>query len=1192
MSTGVPRHRRHVVELTSPLAAEVTRTGGKGAGLARLMAEGFRVPAGFVVTTEAFRTSTQNLEQRIDDSLTGRDSPDADAEASERIQRLFAEAAIPAEVAAEIVEAYERLGNSGVPVAVRSSSVAEDTEAASFAGQQDTYLWIRGADELLGHVMRCWASLFTPRAIAYRRRFGVPLGDIAMAVVVQEMVPAECAGVMMTLEPTTGNGDDVYIESAFGLGETVVRGDVSPDCFIVDKRRGRIRSKLIGSKAEAHRFDETSGTVRRVRVSGEEANNPTLSDDEILHLARLAVQAQRRFGGHLELEWAVGLRPGVGREIFLLQCRPETVWSKRPSADIPPPDDLVDPLMDTSTPNLHWSRSNVGEAVPGVLTPLNWSIWGGVGERSVRESGYAVGALSAGEARMPEDPDERAVRVFHGRYTVNVEFVAQLGDRLPGVTAQDIVTSILGGVPATMRFSPTRRRYPIVAWKAGRIFLTYPRVASRLARDYDDWWRQSIDAAAYLDRSDAVELLREGVRRIGEALTLQTTGLLVVIQPVYELLERIAASAGTGDVAELSGSGHSEIAVISDIWRVSRGMSTIDDLKRKHGFHGPLEGEIASRVWRQDDTPLRRMVEHYGNKADSENPARAESERARRREQSTHAILATFPIRHRLLVRLALRLGRTRMPLRGLVKRSFLQALDVSRAAACRLGELLVADGVLDTVDDVFFLDIDELMTSQNSNLKARVAQRRRYWHQHKAVVVPGEWTGIPEVRRKDAEERHSDSLAGVGVSPGLVEGRARVLMEPDFVEVEPGEILVAPHTDPSWSSVMFISSGLVVDIGGALSHAAVVARELGIPCVVNTRTGTRDIKTGDLIRVDGARGTVDVIAADQPITVAEAVVHTPRRSTRSEAGSGSMKDIEARTNTGQWGFLAEPVHSQVPPDALLTSSASWRDNAFLAFWDVGNAVFGTVHVSTSPNSDGRRARCSVLAGGRQAEVVEELEPGSFTSKSIHFDMEGARIAVKSDGLDVDMVMAPRFVAVDYQSGAIPELVPGHGLRHFEQGAHVSGEIRVGDVTLAIDGHGYRDRTWGPRDESAAMPEYAAVLACMPEFNVSLAKFRHNDGAIRSGGYLLHEDRTEAVSDVEFVRDARGLIDGASATRRDGRTIRFRMRRTRGGFWLPMGVGGPPPTMSAYDDSVDIWIEDSPVQRGAGFTEQGVVRRL
>lgn len=304
------------------------------------------------------------------------------------------------------------------------------------------------------------------------------------------------------------------------------------------------------------------------------------------------------------------------------------------------------------------------------------------------------------------------------------------------------------------------------------------------------------------------------------------------------------------------------------------------------------------------------------------------------------------------------------------------------------------------------------------------------------------------------------------------------------------------------------------------------------------------------------------------------------------------MKDMEARTNAVQWGFLAEPVHSQVPPDAMLTSSTPWRDNAFLAFWDVGNAVFGTVHVSTSPNSEGQRARCSVIAGGRQAEVVEDLEPGAFKSKSIHFDVEGARIAVKSDGLDVEMVMAPRFVAVDYQSGAIPELVPGHGLRHFEQGAHVRGEIRVGDVTLVIDGHGYRDRTWGPRDESAVMPEYAAVLACMPGFNLSLAKFRHNDGAVRSVGYLLHADRTEPLSDVEFVRDARGLIDGASATRLDGHTIRFRMRRTRGGFWLPMGVGGPPPTMSAYDDSVDIWIEHLPAARGAGFTEQGIVRRL
>ncbi len=304
------------------------------------------------------------------------------------------------------------------------------------------------------------------------------------------------------------------------------------------------------------------------------------------------------------------------------------------------------------------------------------------------------------------------------------------------------------------------------------------------------------------------------------------------------------------------------------------------------------------------------------------------------------------------------------------------------------------------------------------------------------------------------------------------------------------------------------------------------------------------------------------------------------------------MTDAKAGTDSAQWGLLAEPAHERVPPDAMLASAAPWRDNAFLAFWDADRAVFGTVHVSTSPNAEGRRARCSVIAGGRQAEIVEDLDAGTFTSNSIVFDMKDAQITVNSSELDVDLVMAPRFAAVDYQSGAIPEHVPGQGLCHFEQGAHVRGEVRIGDLTLVIDGHGYRDRTWGPRNESAVMPEYAAVLACLPEFNLSLAKFRHNDDTVRSVGYLLHADRTEPMSDVEFLRDASGLINGASATRQDGRGISFRMRRARGGFWLPMGVGGPPPTMSAYDDSVDIWIEDSPAQRGAGFTEQGIVRRL
>ncbi|MCX2930668.1 PEP-utilizing enzyme [Mycobacterium sp. CVI_P3] len=847
---------------------DISCVGGKGAGLSRLIAAGFHVPPGFVVTTAAFRATTSALEQQVATIVGLADSPESDARASEQIETLLASSGMSAEISAEIREAYLHLGSGeNIPVAVRSSAVAEDTADASFAGQQDTYLWVTGAEQVVEHVIACWASVFTPRAIAYRRRFGVPLENTAMAVVVQEMVVAECAGVMMTLEPTTGDPNRVYIEAAFGLGESVVRGEVSPDCFTVDKSRQRIRSKVIGSKAVAYQFDTDGGEVRMMPVSPGRAAHSALSDDEIRELSGLSIRAENNFGEHLEMEWAIGPGRGQDRVVYLLQCRAETVWSKRSVTDRGDAHWLQDPLMSSSAPNLHWTRTNVGEAIPGVLTPLNWSIWAGVGEHSVRASGRAIGALTPAESRMPERPDDHVVRVFHGRYTANVDFIARMGDRLPGVSAEEIVATILGQVPADMVFQPTRRRYPIVAWKMGGVFLRYPRRARALARDYDQWWAQSIATAPELDADGAAALFREGVLRTEAALTLQTTGLLAVIQPLFGILQKIVDKAGFGDVAELSGSGHAEIAVISDMWEVSRGRLTLDEFKRRHGFHGPLEGEIASQVWREDDAPLVKLIEQYTQRPDDQDPARAEDARATDRTRIARKVLNTFPFRSRPVIMLAMELGRRRLPLRGVAKRSFLQGLDVSRAAARRLGVLLVADGALDAIDDVFFLDIDELCNGHASDLRSRVATRRIYWEQHKKLVVPGDWVGIPEVKRLEAASSDATLLTGVGVSPGVVEGRARVLMEPDFTVVEPDEILVAPHTDPSWSSVMFISRALVVDIGGALSHTAVVARELKIPCVVNTCTGTRDLRTGDLIRVDGGHGTVDILERGQQPT-------------------------------------------------------------------------------------------------------------------------------------------------------------------------------------------------------------------------------------------------------------------------------------------------------------------------------------
>jgi pyruvate,water dikinase len=203
-------------------------------------------------------------------------------------------------------------------------------------------------------------------------------------------------------------------------------------------------------------------------------------------------------------------------------------------------------------------------------------------------------------------------------------------------------------------------------------------------------------------------------------------------------------------------------------------------------------------------------------------------------------------------------LAAKRIPMRGVGKRSFLQGIDGTRAAARRLGQLLAADGLLENPDDAFYLTWRELMLGPPPDARELVALRRARRAEYQALVLPGSWTGTPVPIPASTEA--VDTVSGIAASGGVVEGRVRVLLSPDFDEVEPDEILVAPTTDPSWSSVMFISAALVVDIGSALSHAAVVARELGLPCVVNTRSGTRDLRTGDLVRVDGDAGTVTVL--------------------------------------------------------------------------------------------------------------------------------------------------------------------------------------------------------------------------------------------------------------------------------------------------------------------------------------------
>ena len=275
--------------------------GGKAVGLGRLLREGMRVPPGFVVTTAAYRARPPTL-------------PD------------------------EIAAAYSRLcGSSAQPVAIRSSATAEDLADASFAGQQETYLWILGAEQVVQHVERCWASLFSPQATAYRAHRNLDVQDLAMGVVVQRMVPAEAAGVMLTIDPVNGDPSQIAIEAAYGLGAAVVNGEVTPDRFGIDKVTLEIRARALARKPVAYRFEPSVQGIRLQPVPDAEQAEPCLTDPEIVELASLGKRLERALGAAQDIEWAIA----PGREIFLLQTRPETVWSQKPRPPLTSPGSTI-----------------------------------------------------------------------------------------------------------------------------------------------------------------------------------------------------------------------------------------------------------------------------------------------------------------------------------------------------------------------------------------------------------------------------------------------------------------------------------------------------------------------------------------------------------------------------------------------------------------------------------------------------------------------------------------------------------------------------------------------------------------------------------------------------------------------------------------------------------------------------------
>lgn len=523
----------------------------------------------------------------------------------------------------------------------------------------------------------------------------------------------------------------------------------------------------------------------------------------------------------------------------------------------------LDVLHSRTRPDRAWSRGNIGEALPGLFTPLAWSVAGPAVDRGVRGGFRSIGVLSAREVfSSPDDPDLNISTIFYGYSASNLAVFRGFADRMPGVSAGKIERQLLGTVRPEVADAPTRRYYPRIAVKMPLGVALAPSRLRRARRYGHRWWADRLAELPGADLSAALAVLDAAERRFAHVMVLHTV-VSMVASGLYEQLQALTEAARCSqhlpDLVTGYG-GMEETRISALLWQVSRGATGLDEFLAEFGFHGPSAGQLASRMWREDPAPLHVLLTRLTAMSDTEAPRERERGQRARRTAAEATLLAGLPPLARLRARLMLRLARTFVPARETGKAGWLQMLDVARAACRRIGELHAAEGLIDTGDDVFFLVRGEL-AAPGADARARVAERRAAHRRCALLHVPFWWTGnltLDEVTPAEADR--PTRLSGLGAYGGRVEGNAVVAQDPADLDLGPDDVLVCHTTDPAWIPHFLTAAAVVIEVGGAMSHGVIAARELGVVCVVGIGDATRTIRDGDRIRVDGTSGTVEIL--------------------------------------------------------------------------------------------------------------------------------------------------------------------------------------------------------------------------------------------------------------------------------------------------------------------------------------------
>ncbi len=858
---------RYIVPLTGDLGFGRPILGGKGHNLQRLVHENFHVPGSFVITTEAYREVLRGL-VRAERTWKG----------IEEFGKAVSAVALPAQVEAEIVRAAEALKTiTGGALVVRSSATSEDHAQGSMAGQAASFMNILTEEELLDSVRRCWASLFGREGLTYRSRHPGTADLPEMAVVVQQLVPAHRAGVIFTQDPVSGDADRLIVSASWGLGETVVAGRAS-DTVAIDRRSGAILEAEIANKTEQQLPRPEGGTVVET-VPPLDAKRPVVDELFAKRLHELALRVERVFGVPQDIEWAEW-----GGRLYLLQARPVTAGT-RPRRTV-------------------WSNTNVGEALPGVGTPFTWGFI-----RSFSRKGL-VHAFKGLGCKVPEEYP--IVGNIRGRIYMNLSEFMSVSSQVPFVTP-DTLQRLAGGggseaLPGTYEALPRTRflmRFPLTAVTQLLARTITPARIALWSQRFKAFSREfAARQPATLSRQELVEWWQRTHDVFEETgtLTLECSGEFLMGYLLTSMALRLAVGSRSGQVERELFSGLSGIRSAEpglDLLRMARRVHQIPQLRKRvaqlpvsellaelaggdpeerslhsafeaflrgHGHRAAREAEISEPRWREDPSFPLMMLQRYVESPDLPDPEEMVRRRIEDREKATRLAASSItPALRPLFLRL-LRQTQEAARLREEMRNAVVHTLGFFRTLALETGRHMVSSGLITADDDVFFLDRLELLawlkgTEDAGRLPLLVVMRKL---EHEALVALPD---LPQWFVLEGDRIHSDehaevqegrTITGLAGSPGVATGRVAIVKDPsEQQKVAAGDILVAPFTDVGWTPLFLVAGAVVTELGGPLSHSCVVAREYGVPAVVNIKDVTRILQDGDIVTVDGTRGVI-----------------------------------------------------------------------------------------------------------------------------------------------------------------------------------------------------------------------------------------------------------------------------------------------------------------------------------------------